>query len=92
MKTQDEQAAQIAEWEYCYCVTCNRIRYRFELEATEAGIRCLKCGGYELEAPAWIFCPHAMFLTATKCPRAGQGIKRGKDGIECNYRCSFRKL
>lgn len=88
---QEAYAFQIDEWEYCYCVTCDRIRYKFELEATEKGIRCSKCGRYDLEVPAWIFCPHTMFAAATKCPRAGKGIRKGKYGIECHDRCSYRK-
>jgi len=84
--------AQAEIWEYCYCTSCDRIRYQFELKETEAGIRCSKCGSYDLEAPAWIFCPHAMFTAATKCPRGGKGIMKGKNQVECNFRCSFRKL
>ncbi len=38
---------QILEWEYCYCRDCDRIRYGSELEATERGIKCSKCGGYD---------------------------------------------
>lgn len=91
MQKQEAYVAQIDEWEYCYCINCDRIRYRFELEVTELGIRCSKCGSYDLEAPAWVFCPHAMFVAATKCPRAGKGIKEGKYGIECVYRCNYRK-
>jgi len=91
VQKREAYATQIDEWEYCYCINCGSIRYRFELEATELGIRCLKCRGYELEAPAWVFCPHSMFIAATKCPRAGKGIREGRFGIECDYRCNYRK-
>jgi hypothetical protein len=91
LNKREAHAAQIDIWEYCYCESCDRIRYHFELKATAVGIRCSKCGSYDLEAPAWIFCPHAMFLAATKCPRGGKGIIKGKNRIECNFRCSFRK-
>ena len=91
LNNQEQNAAQAAIWEYCYCKSCDRIRYQFELKATAIGIMCSKCGSYDLEAPAWIFCPHAMFIAATKCPRGGKGIIKGKNRIECNYRCSFRK-
>jgi hypothetical protein len=80
---------QIREWEYSYCINCERIRYSFDLELTERGIRCSKCGNFALEAPAWVFCPHQR--VAVKCPRAGKGIERKKHGDECEYRCSFRK-
>ena len=82
---------QIHEWEYCYCRNCDSIRYNSELEATERGIRCSMCGGYDLEAPGWIHCPHQK-AGAVKCPRAGQGIKREEYGDDCKYRCAFRKL
>ena len=84
-------AAKIREWEYAYCPACDRIRYGFELEATGSGIRCAKCGGRNLEPPAWIFCPHAMFVAATKCPRGGRGIVEGRSGRECTDRCAYRK-
>ena len=81
---------QIREWGYCYCRNCDSIRYSFELEATEQGIRCSKCGGYNLEAPGWVYCPQERG-GAIKCARAGKGIKREKYGTECKYRCSFRE-
>ena len=82
--------AQIDEWGYCYCKNCNRIRYSGELEATEQGIRCARCGGYDLEAPAWVHCPHEK-SAAVKCARAGRGIKQGEYGYECELRCNFRQ-
>jgi len=82
--------AQVDEWEYCYCRTCDKIRYSDELEVTERGIRCSQCGGYNLEAPGWIHCPHET-EAAVKCPRAGRGINEGRYAEECQYRCSFRK-
>ncbi len=91
MQKGEAYLAQIEEWGYCYCRNCDRIRYSFELEATERGIQCSKCGGYELEAPAWVHCPHHK-VSAVKCPRAGKGIIRGKYAIECQYRCIYRKL
>ena len=89
MQKLEAYLAQIRGWEYCYCRNCNRIRYSFELEATEHGIRCSKCGGYELEAPGWILCPAERGL-AVKCPRAGKGIIRGDYGVECKYHCIYR--
>jgi hypothetical protein len=80
---------QLREWEYCYCRNCERIRYSFELEITERGIRCSKCGGYDLEAPAWVNCPHQK-SGAVKCPRGGKGIKIEGYGNDCKYRCNFR--
>ena len=86
-----DYAARIKEWEYAYCPGCDRIRYEFELEATKSGIRCSRCGGTDLEAPAWVFCPHAMFVAATKCPRGGLGIVEGRSGRECSHRCAYRR-
>ena len=82
--------AQIRDWGYCYCGDCGRIRYSFELEATEDGIRCSKCGGYNLEAPAWTICPYERG-GAVKCARAGKGLITEKYGMECKYRCTFRE-
>jgi len=81
---------QLHEWKYCYCKNCERIRYGFELEVTESGIRCSKCGGYDLETHAWVNCPHAI-LALVKCPPAGKGIEREEYGDVCNYRCNFQK-
>ena len=81
---------QMHKWEYCYCRDCDRIRYSFELEATESGIRCSKCGGYNLEAPGWVLCP-AERGSAVKCPRAGKGIIRGDYAVECKYHCIYRE-
>ena len=81
---------QIREWEYCYCKDCDRIRYSSELEATERGIKCSKCGGYNLEAPSWVHCPHEK-VGAIKCPRGGKGIMEEKYGYDCKYRCNFRR-
>jgi len=82
---------QIEDWGYCYCKKCGRIRYKFELEATEQGVRCRQCGSYDLEIPGWVNCPHQK-ASAVKCPRAGKGIKKQRYGYECQDRCSFRKL
>ncbi len=82
--------AEIENWEYCYCRDCDRIRYGYELEATERGIRCSRCGGYNLEAPGWVSCPQ-MRGGAVKCPRAGRGIVREEYAVECQYHCSFQK-
>jgi len=81
---------QIRKWEYCYCRDCDRVIYSSELEATESGIRCSKCGGYSLEAPGWVLCP-AERGSAVKCPRAGKGIIRGDYEVECKYHCIFRE-
>jgi len=81
---------QIYEWEYCYCRDCGKIRYSSELEVTERGIRCSKCRGYDLEAPAWVRCPYEK-SSAVKCARAGRGIKEGTQGYECELHCNFRK-
>ncbi len=89
MQKRKDYIAQINEWGYCYCRNCDRMRYSYELEATERGIRCSKCGGYDLEAPGWAYCPHDN-VSAVKCPRAGKGIIKGEYGDECEYRCSFR--
>jgi len=83
---------QIEDWEYCYCRKCDRIRYSFELKATEQGIQCSKCGGYDLEAPRWISCPHEQFSMAVKCARGGRGVKKGEHGFDCKYRCDFRSI
>lgn len=77
----------LAQMEYCYCRNCGKIRYSFDLETTEHGIRCSKCGGYDLEAPVWVDCPHRK--VPVKCPRAGKGLMKGKYGYECEYRCRF---
>ena len=90
MQEREDYLAQINEWEYCYCRHCDKIRYSFELEPTEHGIQCSKCGGYDLEAPGWVPCPHER-VGAVKCARAGKGIKREEYGDDCKYRCSFRK-
>lgn len=80
---------QLHEWEYCYCRNCDRIRYSFDLEVTGYGIRCSRCGGYDLEAPAWVNCPYQKPGTV-KCPRGGKGIKKEEYGYDCKYRCNFR--
>ena len=89
MGKREDYLAQILDWGYCYCRNCDRIRYSFELEATEDGIRCSKCGGYNLEAPGWAVCPYQRG-GAVKCARAGKGLVAEKYGIDCKYRCSFR--
>jgi len=88
MPKQEDYLAQIKEWDYCYCRDCGRMRYGSELEVTERGIRCSKCGGYDLEAPAWIECPYRKF-SMVKCPRAGKGIKQEEHGYNCEYHCDF---
>lgn len=90
MQMREVYLNQIHEWEYCYCQNCEKIRYGFELEATDRGIQCAKCGSYDLEAPAWVHCPHER-SRAVKCARAGRGIRREEYGEECKYRCIFRK-
>jgi hypothetical protein len=82
--------AEIGDWGYCYCAKCERIRYASELEATERGVRCSKCGGYDLETPGWVNCPHEK-SSAVKCARAGRGIVKGEYGYTCELRCTFRK-
>ena len=89
MIKREDLLAQIREWEYCYCQDCDKIRYGSELEATEHGIKCSKCGQYNLEAPLWIHCPHEK-VGAVKCARAGKGIKVEEYGYDCKHRCSFR--
>jgi hypothetical protein len=88
----EDYAAQIDDWEYCYCASCDSIRYSKELIATEQGIKCSVCGSYNLEAPAWVRCPQEMREAAVKCPRGGSGIRKGKNGEECIYRCAFRNV
>ncbi len=88
MSKLEDYLALIDEWEYCYCRNCDKIRYSSELEATERGIRCSRCGGYDLEAPGWVNCPQ---MTAVKCARAGKGIMRGDYGVKCIYHCIYRK-
>jgi len=80
---------QIREWEYCYCTKCEWMRYGSELEVTEDGIRCSKCGSYALEPPGWVPCPHQK-VAAVKCPRGGRGIVVDESGSDCKYRCTFR--
>ncbi len=89
MQTREDYLAQINGWEYCYCRKCDKIRYSFELEATEQGVRCSVCGGYSLEAPGWVQCPHEK-SGAVKCARAGKGIVKQEYGNECQYHCDFR--
>jgi len=90
MHKQEVYLAQIDTWEYCYCRNCDEVRYSFDLRATEHGIQCSKCEGYDLEAPGWVICPHDK-VGAVKCPRAGKGIVGEEYGVKCKYRCDFRK-
>ena len=90
MQKQADYLAQIDEWEYGYCRNCDRIRYDYELEATEFGIRCFRCGSYDLEAPGWVSCPQIK-SGVVKCPRAGKGIVREDYAVKCQYHCSFRR-
>lgn len=85
----DRCIERIKGWEYAYCVDCGRIRYSAELEATAEGIRCSKCGGYNLEAPGWAVCPY-YGDTAVKCPRGGRSIVKTVRGAECHEYCPFR--
>jgi len=87
MQKQEVYLAQIDEWEYGYCRNCGRIRYSFDLEATERGIQCSKCGSYELEAPNWVYCPHRK--VTVKCARAGRGLIQEEYAYECEHRCRF---
>jgi len=87
MQKQEVYLAQIYEWEYAYCRNCGKIRYIFDLEATEHGIRCSKCGSYDLEAPRWVYCPHRK--ASVKCARAGKGLIKEEYGYECEHRCRF---
>lgn len=80
----------VRDWEYCYCQKCQKIKYSFELEATDSGIRCSHCGSYDLEPPGWIKCPYEK-TGAVKCARAGKGVAKGTHGQECTYRCNFRQ-
>jgi hypothetical protein len=80
---------QIRDWEYCYCRRCRRLREAADLRVTEKGIQCSRCGGFELEAPGWVICPHQK-LSAVKCARAGRGITWSEVGYTCNDRCYFR--
>jgi len=75
------------ECEYGYCKDCKTIRYASELEMTRHGIQCLKCGGYDIEVPRWVECPHRK--GAVKCVLGGAGLTRGKGGYECRDRCKF---
>ncbi len=86
----EDYVEQIRDWEYCYCRDCDKIRYSSELEATKRGIRCCLCGGFNLEAPAWVHCPHDRG-GAVKCARAGKGVMREEYGDDCKYHCIFRK-
>jgi hypothetical protein len=91
MKTAKDYIGLINDWEYCYCVKCDTIRYADELTATDQGIKCSVCGSYDLEAPAWISCPQEIRKAGVKCPRGGSGIRKGDKGDEiCIYHCAFR--
>ena len=90
MQKLEDKRAQVEEWEYCYCRNCDKIRYSSELEVTERGIRCSRCGGYNLEAPGWVVYP-AEKGSAVKCPRGGRGITRGDYAVECKYHCLYRR-
>ncbi|MDP2916536.1 MAG: hypothetical protein Q8O16_01240 [Dehalococcoidia bacterium] len=90
MANRDANLSRIREWEYCYCKSCDRMRYSSELEATDTGIRCTICGGYDFDAPGWTHCPYERG-GAVKCPRAGKGIVRGEHALECVFHCIYRK-
>ncbi|NLI13354.1 hypothetical protein [Pelotomaculum propionicicum] len=85
----EKYLSQIKEWEYCYCANCKTIRFSSDLEATEEGVRCSKCKGYNLEAPGWVRCPHHKD-SIVKCPRSGKGIVKSKYQYECHDHCYFR--
>lgn len=91
MRELGNSRTQIDAWEYCYCRNCDRIRYSYELEVTERGIRCSKCGGYNVEPPGWVNCPNETLYRLVKCARAGRGVVKGTYGYECKYYCCFRK-
>ena len=74
-------------WEYCYCRDCKTIRYTSDLEINSERLQCLKCGGFDLEVPRWVDCPHRK--GAVKCVFGGTGLARGKGGYECRDRCKF---
>ena len=80
----------IKDWGYCYCADCREIRYSTDMTATEKGIRCNKCQGYNLEAPGWVRCPYHKD-SYVKCARSGKGIIRLQYGYACNDDCGFRK-
>lgn len=89
MSRREDHLKQIREWGYCYCTNCGKIAYSFDLEATDQGIRCVRCNSYDLEAPDWVCCPHHK-STAVNCPRGGKGIVVGQYETACVFHCNFR--
>jgi hypothetical protein len=91
MDLQQYYLNMIREWEYCYCKSCKRIRSVKELTATNEGIKCSICHGFDLDPPGWVVCPHQK-VSAVKCPRSGRGIAKHEHGYECKDRCHFRDI
>ena len=85
----DDARKILLSMEYCYCHHCKRIKESSELIITDQGLQCRQCGGYDLDQPGWVVCPHQK-LTSVKCPRAGKGIIDSENGLECTDRCFFR--
>jgi hypothetical protein len=85
----ENYAQMLNSMEYCYCQNCKRIKESSELVMTAQGLKCRQCGGYDIDQPGWIACPHQK-LTSVKCPRAGKGIIDHENGLECTDRCFFR--
>ena len=81
---------RIEACEYVYCKACKTIRYAFELEPARHGINCQICGGQDLQAPRWVYCPHRK--SVVKCVIGGRALVTSKAGYECQdrYRCLMR--
>ncbi len=85
-----EKSRQIdPEAEYCYCHNCRKLREISDLVITGRGQQCRYCGGDHIDESGWVICPHHK-ISAVKCPRAGKGITKGDNGMECADRCFFR--
>jgi hypothetical protein len=87
IKDKKAYSSMLRQWEYCYCKSCEAVRYNFELEATPHGIKCLNCSSFDLDPPAWIECPHRK--GAVKCVAGGSGLVQDKTGYKCVDRCRF---
>lgn len=85
----ERNASKMEIMEYCYCNRCQRIKSAADLIITEKGLQCSQCGGYNLDEPGWVVCPHQK-TSAVKCPRAGKGIINTGYSLECTDRCFFR--
>ena len=79
----------LKNWEYGYCPRCRQLKEKTEIEVAVKGLRCIRCGSYDLESPGWVNCPHQKAY-AVKCPRGGRGITMGDEGCRCIDRCRFR--